>query len=296
VSSWCGVLPALLVLVPALAFAAPAPVLTQVRAELRARQGKDGGFPYHPGGMGFADATAWSMLALAGFPDVQQRGRAFLSRCWRQGGCAAFPADPDPGWMTSPAVLALLRQDPKDPLGLAGVRWLVEDDRAQSEPGKSAPGWPWSPGCAPWVETTAITIYCLAESGRGAGPRVQEGLAMMARNQAKGGGWSLYATRGYGYHTGLVLLAYGALAEGKVPHPSPNLEEAATFLAKKLDATRSLLDLAVGTLALARRRHKAARALSERLAAQLATVGRGTLETAFGLLALQELELQKGTP
>ena len=297
---------------PALADPALANDMAKARealtGELVARQHPSGGFPYRRGGMPFTDATAWSMLALGpargaavapGSPVA--RARAYLTSCRRGAAFAVTPADPEPSWMTIPATLALLALDPHDAQGAAAARWLLTDDGAQSEPGKAAPGWPWATGCAPWVEPTTLALLALAHAGAADDPRVTQGLAMVVRNQSRGGGWSLYARHPHVYHTGLVLTALRALHaatkdRSKLPEPSKDeLARARDFLVRAAPDSRALLDVAVAALALAGTADPAAAAIDAALLRRLARDPR-TLDTLGAAVALVALRQTQGEP
>jgi hypothetical protein len=290
---------ALILVAPSLAADLPQ-ARAGLAARLSARQRPDGGFPYRAGGMGFADATAWSALSLGS--EVAARARPFLERCRRDGGFAALIEDPDASWMTAPVLLALAARDPKDPWVAPAAAWLLDRARSQSEPGKSAPGWPWWPECAPWVEPTALTLLALAHSGPTGHPRLREGLKLIADNPAQGGGWALYAQRPHLYHTGLVLLAVHALRRADasiVREPSPyQLDAARVWLARAAPSTRTLLDLAVAVLALNVTGAPEARPHTEMLATRALAAGdtADTLSLAFTLLALDAALGRPPTP
>ncbi|MBI4863336.1 MAG: terpene cyclase/mutase family protein [Candidatus Riflebacteria bacterium] len=268
-------------------------VLRRAVAALVANQRPDGGFGYRSDGMSFADATAWAMLSVAGrYPPAWARARAFLLRCRRGRAFSAFPGDPDPSWMTAPVALALLGQDPRDEAGLAAVRWLLDEDLAYAEPARLAPGWPWTPGCAPWVEPTSITALCLGLVGRGREKRVRQGLEMVRLNEAKGGGWSLYETRPYPYHTALVVLAHLAAGQPSEPAVFQRGREALvrTLVPPSSGRPRSPLDLASGALALAAVRDPRASVALDALVGAVRPDGSfgGALETAFAVLAFSQ--------
>jgi hypothetical protein len=265
----------------------------------------DGGYGYRPGGEPFLDATAWAVVALSGgspsgfarSPTTRRRNPgidlaiSFIRSCRRGKGYASHPADPEPSWMSAPAMLALAVADPEGTEWSGGAAWLLGEDRAQQEPGRSAPGWPWTAGCAPWVEPTAITAMCLGLVGRSSEQRVSEGLAMIQHNQARGGGWSLYEKRAYPYHTGLVILAHVACGWRPDGPGRFDLDPARRFLAGALERSHSPLDLAVGSFALAALGGAAAPVAVSRLVAFARADGSfgGTLETAFGILAMRQL-------
>lgn len=266
---------------------------------LLARQSDGGGFPYHMHGMSFADATAWSALALSPAHRAET-GRAldFLARCERDGGYAAFPDDAEPAWMTSPALLALARLDP-GPRTDRARSFMLDRFHAQSQPGKAAPGWPWTGDCAPWVEPTALALIALAHAGAADHPRVAAGLKMIADNEAHGGGWSLYARHPHVYHTGLVLLAVHSLRAAakdpsKLPEPSKDsLDRARRFLEDAAPRSAALLDLAVAALALVAPSPAPtapASAAATLLADRVRSAGdrADTLAAAFSLIALRQ--------
>lgn len=265
--------------------------LQDLESELTARQHPGGGFPYRRGGMSFTDATAWAMVAV---PASRPKALAYLTACQRGPAFAVTEADPEPSWMTIPATLALSVAG--EPRASAASRWLVDDFNAQSEPGKRAPGWPWSNGCAPWVEPTTLALIALAHAGLAEHARVREGLAMVISNQAKGGGWSLYARRPHVYHTGLVLTALRALrasvtTPSKFPEPSKeDLDKAHVFLLQAAPDSRALLDVAVAALALSGTKSPAAEAVDAALARRLEGPPEklDTLGAALALIALKQ--------
>lgn len=292
----------LVLLLPALLFGEDLPrARAALVAELRARQRPDGGFGYRRGGMAFADATAWSMLALTprhdaiGDAGAAARARAFLQTCARGPAYAATAGDPEPSWMTGPVTLALLAADPKDARGTEAARWLLTEFRAQREPGKVSPGWPWSDRCGPFVEPTTLALCALAHAGAADSLRATEGLQMVVTNQSKGGGWSLYAKRPHVYHTGLVLsclrmLRAGAKDPSKLPVPTKlEMDSARDFLVRAAPSSPAPLDLAVATLALAGTADPSAAPFAAQLATR-ALAGPEKLDTlaaAIGLIALR---------
>jgi len=260
---------------------------------LVAMQRTDGGFGYRPGGMGFSDVTAWALVALAKtHPNTWPSGRSFLMSCRSGKAFGAFSGSSEPSWMTAPVALAFLQRDNRDSVGLAALRWLLDEDQALRSPGSEAPGWPWTPGCAPWVEPTAISSFCLGALGFGNGQRVVEALSMIQRNQSRGGGWSLYETRAYPYHTGLVILAHLACGWDQADAGSRfDLEPARRYLLRSLSRSSSRLDLSMGGWALAGLDDPAASEVLEWLVARASPEGTfgDTLETSFGLLGLTRL-------
>lgn len=121
-------------------------------------------------------------------------------------GVACWPGS----WVTSLALLALLRRAPESPAISKAVDWLAEsrgreshwlwrwkfkavDTRVRFDPDKY--GWTWAPGTASWVIPTALAVLGLRIAGPARSSpvlreRIDLGCAMLLDRACKGGGWN----------------------------------------------------------------------------------------------------------
>lgn len=210
----------------------------------------DGGYGYREGGEAFTAPTALAVLALQTGP-VRDRAMQWLRDAQLPDG--AWPVcrgDSEGSWMTSVAVAALAGSSADAGRVAAGRRWLLESCLAYRAQNKPAPGWPWTPSTAPWVEPTAWALVALRDAP--ASGRVAEAAAYLASEMNREGGWSLYDARPYPYHTSLVLLAIDGLAAGLASGAqlSQARVHARAYLEGALGEKSSELELAWGLWAL----------------------------------------------
>jgi hypothetical protein len=143
------------------------------------------------------------------------------------------------------------------------------------------------------VEPTLWAVLSLRALGRGADPRVAEGLRVLADRQGADGGWNAgnpsvlgAALPSYAYLTGLVLLA--------LPPGHPSVAPAVAFL--RSDALRpSTLSLAAAVLGL-HRHGQPVDALARDLAARAADDGGFDARVDRTALALLALTAAEGEP
>ncbi|MBI4869630.1 MAG: terpene cyclase/mutase family protein [Candidatus Wallbacteria bacterium] len=273
---WRGWLVVLLLASGRLAHAgSPAQVAERGERWLSSVAASDGGFGYVRGGGAFTAPTAMAVLALE--PGAV-RGRALewlRARQLPDGSWPVCEGDPEGSWMTAAAVLALsVSEMRKDEAAIArGRGWLLSRSIAyrsiagsaqRSGTGeaavarvRAAPGWPWTPGTAPWVEPTGWALLALARAPRQdeAGERrLAEAVEYLTGEVNRQGGWSLYESRPYPYHTALVLLALDQLTleRSQARGLQEALAGARAFLAGALQASSPAQDLAWALWALAR--------------------------------------------
>jgi hypothetical protein len=176
---------------------------------LAAARGDDGGWGYEPAGAGVTEVTAAVALAGRGQPAGQSLADAawaWLRRTQHaDGGWGLGAADPQSGWPTAWAALALAAGAADDRAAvargqawLAGVRVLrITGDELQAEFRRrlavdpNLNGWPWWPEEAGWIEPTALTLLALADSPAlvPAG-RLAEAARYLADRRCQGGGWN----------------------------------------------------------------------------------------------------------
>jgi hypothetical protein len=188
--------------------------------------------------------------------------------------------------MTAHALLALSKvTEAPSEARAAAQRYLLDSARALDVNDRPVPGWPFTPGTAPWVEPTAWAVLALSVAGRADHPRVAEAVDMLASNVSRGGGWSLYESRPFPYHTGLVLLALEACGRA----PAGVVGRALSFLESPAARSASALDGAFRLWALSRARSaQADEALAHLVGLRTGahSMGAGPFETAASALAL----------
>lgn len=275
------------------------PLAASARAFLEKAQNEDGGWGYRAGGASRAEVTSWALMALGGRREASPAtGKAldFLMTLERSdGGFASTPLDPVAGWTTAWVLLALTEvTPPADPRREKPARWLLERSTAHWAPEKDAPGWPWTPGHAPWVEPTAITVWALSRAGKQDHPRVKGGVEMLLQNALEGGGFSLYSYRPYRHHTALVALALEAAGA----RDRTELAGARRFLEGEGLADPASLGRALGLLAAHRLGLGGAGKIVGELEAEVTAAGhpgKGPFETSVTLFALEAM-LAKEAP
>jgi len=156
------------------------------------------------------EPTAAVLIYLQRFQEAQDT--LHLSLDWLvqiqhpDGGWGINESDPESGWHTAWAILALRRCLGPEAVIASGIDWLGQvdamklQDSADLAMGEqvakidfSLVGWPWLPGEASWVEPTALSI--LASDGRGQTSKEQNRLAEAVKylvdRRCKGGGWNV---------------------------------------------------------------------------------------------------------
>jgi len=168
-------------------------------------QHPDGGWGYRAQtqSVSYVEPTAAAILALK---DDAARGRArdFLLSIQRpDGGWGIAALDPESGWMTAWAVLALAQFPDAHDAATRGAQWLVnmEGLRVTDEPSRAVirrrlqidstlRGWPWQPGDAAWVHPTALAILALGAVGKSSDSRARDGLVYLFDRAVASGGWN----------------------------------------------------------------------------------------------------------
>ena len=181
--------------------------------------------------------------------------------------------DPDGGWVTSLALIALRDYVPGIPARLRGFHWLLKfagkesnwlwrwkfrttDRHVRFVPDKY--GWPWFPETLSWVVPTSFAVLALNQLPCRCGDlgriphRVNLGMEMLIDRACPGGGWN--AGNGVVYGTPLsphaddTAIALLALSERK---EIPFTQSAVQWLEKTAQTLRSPWSLAWAILALA---------------------------------------------
>ena len=189
--------------------------LSNVLAELALRQLPCGGWAALASSSQPAiEPTCYAALALGSVPVGEIDGAYdFLLRTQNPNG--SWPVvpgdDPEGGWVTSLAVIALRDVVPAIPAKLRGFHWLLNcsgkesnwfwkwkfrtaDRHVRFDPDKY--GWPWFPDTVSWVVPTAFAILALNEIPYSCGRveriplRVDCGIQMLFDRACPGGGWN----------------------------------------------------------------------------------------------------------
>ena len=189
--------------------------LSNVLAELALRQLPCGGWAaLRSSSQPAIEPTCYAALALGSVPVGEiDRAYDFLLRTQNPNG--SWPVvpgdDPEGGWVTSLAVIALRDVVPAIPARLRGFHWLLScsgkesnwfwkwkfrtaDRHVRFDPDKY--GWPWFPDTVSWVVPTAFAILALNEIPCSCGGleriplRVDCGIQMLFDRACPGGGWN----------------------------------------------------------------------------------------------------------
>jgi hypothetical protein len=202
-------------------------------------QNEDGGWSYGRGSS-WTEPTAYVLLALRAAGQTDRpfaRGLAFLEKLQRQdGGWPPHVSVDESTWVTAIALLAMAGHLKPGSLDSAR-RWLLAQSGRESgyiqrirnwmlgvrvDEDLTHNGWPWYPGAAAWVTTTALTILALEKAARlrpdaQSHARIETGRKFLLARACKDGGWNHGSTRALGYDvgsypetTGLALLALHA--------------------------------------------------------------------------------------
>lgn len=167
-------------------------------------QNADGGWGYRAGGTSYVESTAAVLLSLENSEGIA-RGRDFLLGLQQKdGGWGIAAMDPESGWMTAWAVIALAQFDiARDAVG-RGAAWLlatsplyITDEKPRQDVlrvfkiDSALRGFPWQSGDASWVHPTSLALRALAAAGRRDEPRVREGVAYLFDRALENGGWNV---------------------------------------------------------------------------------------------------------
>src|SRR6266568_470028 len=215
-------------------------------------------------------------LALGLRSDGAHRVQDFLLRVQNPNG--SWPAfvgdDPDGGWVTSLALIALHDYVPGIPARLRGFHWLLKfagkesnwlwkwkfrttDRHVRFDPDKY--GWPWFPDTVSWVVPTSFAILALnqvpcscGDLGGRAPHRLRLGIEMLMDRACPSGGWNAGNGVMYGAplspHLDDTAIALLALSERK---EVPLVQSAVRWLENTVRKLRSPWSLAWTILALA---------------------------------------------
>ncbi len=199
-----------------------------------------------------ANAPA-ATTAAAGWLAVRQRPNGALG---------VSEALPEPCWPTPYALLlwdALKQKQFEDNaaraegwlLGQMGLTVPLERDSIASLD-TTIEGWSWVPETFTWLEPTALTVLALLGRGRGAHPRVRDGLRLIGDRALESGGWNYGNTVVFGHQTrpqptttGLALVALARAGERP-----PAVDKALHYLRATLPSVRSGPSLGWGVLGL----------------------------------------------
>ena len=224
------------------------------------------------------ESSCLAALALGLRSDGAHRVQDFLLRVQNPNG--SWPAfvgdDPDGGWVTSLALIALRDYVPGIPARLRGFHWLLKfagkesnwlwkwkfrttDRHVRFDPDKY--GWPWFPDTVSWVVPTGFAILALNQVPCSCGDlgqtphRVKLGIEMLIDRACPSGGWNAGNGVVYGAplsphldDTAIALLALSGKKE------VPPIQRAVQWLENPAQGLRAPWSVAWTILALAAHR------------------------------------------
>lgn len=211
-------------------------------------QNSDGGWGYRPASLSAVEATAWALMALAGWSETPAPAEACArARDWLlkaqlvDGSWPAYPGQPRGCWVTSVASKALILQCGAESAVGRGRDWLLSEWPAESglwwrlrqsihpagvvHQDSSLIGWNWTPGTASWVEPTAHALLFLRSLPPASLPSQAAKRRLLAEDllfdrMCPGGGWNSGNPLVYGVAgvprmgpTAWALLALGHCAD-----------------------------------------------------------------------------------
>jgi hypothetical protein len=209
------------------------------------------------------EPTCLALLALRFRPNADcAKGLRFLENCQcPDGSWPGFEGDEQGSWMTSLAVITLIRLGGDWTLVQRGCQWLLRtrgqeshrlakwryrlfDNKVRFDPDKY--GWPWTLGAASWIVPTAYSLIavrlafgcCLTAL---ATQRLEQGTAMLFDRACPGGAWNAGNGVAFGVplepHADVTSLALIAL----LPHRNhPTVEASLSWLKNRLPTLNSL--------------------------------------------------------
>ncbi len=232
-------------------------------------QHKNGGWGYHTGHMPVVEPSAAVLLAIreeAYARELFQRGMDWLLNSQHpDGGWGINENDPESGWQTTWAIIAMKRTKQSPQAISRAVAWLTtvatydipkEGFQKAEVPQTDIVGalvWPWLPGQATWIQPTALAL--LALEGIDGSPVAQARMNAATRYfeyyRTTMGGWSVGNTTkldindtARAFPTALVLMALANFTPGLIQPPD------LTALQQDMQNDPGVLAQAAGLLAL----------------------------------------------
>lgn len=228
-----------------------------------------GAWGYRAGSAACVEPTALAALALLGCqngsnpPTAVLEAADWLARIQRPDGALGLSATmAEPGWGTPYGILVWRALDRAPEARKRAADWLLQckgktfprEQSARPALGHDPTivGWPWVQDTHSWVEPTALAVLALRREGRGAQPRVQEGLRLLRDRAVATGGWNSGNKATFGRvlrpqpaPTGLALLALADRRPG-----GEAVELAVDYLTTALPKVRAAESLGWGLLGL----------------------------------------------
>jgi len=177
--------------------------------KILSRQTAEGGFVQRQGGISRPDATAWSILSLAGercYREIIEKACRWLAqkqlvdgRVPISDGCR------ESCWPTSLAVLAWKKSGGFEKEIKQAKRFLLENRGRHFPKEKNSPighdtsirGWSWMANMHSWIEPTSMAIISLKAVGFTEQAHVREAVSMILDRQLPSGGWNYGNTAVY---------------------------------------------------------------------------------------------------
>lgn len=232
-------------------------------------QNETGGWGYYPGRKSVIESTAAVLLAIRNEPkaiNAFNKGMTWLLSSQHQdGGWGMDAQDPESGWHTAWALIAMKYSNQSSDSIIRAVEWLThvntyqitQDEFMNSKMPLSTPVealiWPWLPGQGCWIEPTAMAVFALEGLAQTqvAATRISAAIQYFRKNRTPIGGWDI-GNAGpldtivipYAYQTAMVLLA---LAKVAIQEIQPNDLSALRF---DMQQETSVLSLSSGLVAL----------------------------------------------
>jgi len=232
-------------------------------------QNETGGWGYSPGQKSVVEPTAAVLLAISEEPKAvnpfNQGMSWLLSSQHQDGGWGINEQDPESGWHTAWAVIALKNTNQSSDSIIRAVEWLTHVSTYQITQDEfvnskilmnydvEALIWPWLPGQGVWIEPTALAVLALEGIAQTelATTRIRAAIEYFHKNRTPSGGWDVgnagpldTIVLPHAYQSALVLMALARVAIQGI--------QADDLSALRLDMQKdtSILSLSSGLVAL----------------------------------------------
>ena len=243
--------------------------MTSAAVFLLQTQNPDGGWGYRADArsVSYVEPTAAVILALRNDDARGRAGEYLLSIQHADGGWGIAAMDPESGWMTAWAVLALTAFSDARDAAARGAQWLIDTEGLRVTDAASRAtiyqrlqidstlrGWPWQPGDAAWVHPTSLAMLALCAVGKSDEPRVRDGIAYLFDRAVASGGWNIGNPEMLGKAVSATIqdtaVALRALRATNVASDTRQVTRALAYLRDAIGRAQTSAELAWGIYAL----------------------------------------------